>query len=310
MFSHSLRSDLSKVDAALGTIEDYVAATAFTPVHLPAWFPTPLQQRYRAAAAYLQARLQALIDERRAMADPPADLLTMLLNAKDPEGGAKMSDRQVRDEVINIFFAGHETTANLLTWLTMRLDRHPEVRERAVAEVAAVLGGRPPVAEDVPRLTYLNLVVREVLRMHPPAWMFVRQAAEPDEIAGQKFEPGEVVMISPYITHKLPQYWPEPEKFDPSRFAGEGSIDAAVWKYRYWPFGAGPHVCIGNHFAMLESVTVLAMLLQRGHLQVEPGTQVRSKIGATLTIAGGLPVRFVPRAPLPAQQRPADVARA
>src|SRR5581483_9865971 len=215
-------------------------------------------------------------------------------NAKDPEGGAKMSDRQVRDEVINIFFAGHETTANLLTWTTMRLDRHPEVRERAVAEVAAVLGGRPPTAEDVPKLKYLNLVLREVLRMHPPAGMFGRQAAEADEVGGHRFEQGEVAMVSPYITHRLAQYWPDPDRFDPSRFANESSIDAAVWKYRYWPFGAGPHVCIGNHFAMLESVTVLAMLLQRGHLQVEPGAEVRSKIAATLAIAGGLPVRFVP----------------
>jgi cytochrome P450 len=296
MFSQSLESDLSKVDDALGSIEEYVASIAITPVQLPRWLPTPTNRRFRSATAYLAERLQQVIDERRAMAEPPRDLLTMLIQAKDPEGGARMSDRQLRDEVINIFYAGHETTANLLTWTTLLLDRHPDVRERAMTEVQQVLQGRAPEAEDIPKLSWLNCIVREALRLHPPAWMFARQAFEADEVAGVKFEPGQFVLLSPYITHRLPQLWPEPDRFDPQRFATEQATDAAAWKYRYLPFGAGPHVCIGNHFALLEAVTVLAMLLQRGHLAVEPNARVTPKIGATLSVGSGLPARFVPRA--------------
>jgi cytochrome P450 len=296
MFSHSMDLDLKKVDDALTTVEDFIATTAFALIPLPMWLPTPMKRRFNAAVEYLTMRLQNVIDERRRMADPPSDLLTMLLNARDPETGAAMSDKQLRDEVMNIFFAGHETTANLLTWATLALDRYPQVRERAEAEVATVLQGRPPNKDDIPNLKWLGLLSREVLRVYPPAWMYVRQALEPDEVAGQQFQPGDVVMVSPYVTHHLPQYWSDPERFDPQRFENEQGIDAAVWKYRYWPFGGGPHVCIGNHFAMLEAVTVLALMLQRGRFDVVERGTVKPKVGATLTVAGGLPTRFSPRA--------------
>jgi cytochrome P450 len=299
MFSHSLATDIDRLDAALGTVEDFVGAFVLSPVELPLWLPTPLNRRFKSASAYLTSRLQAVIDERRAAADPPADLLTMLLHAKDPEGGAGMSDQQLRDEVMNIFYAGHETTANLLTWTVMLLGQHADARERAALEVAQVLQGRPPATEDVPKLTFLSTVIREALRLYPPGWMFARQALEDDEVAGTRLQAGQLVLMSPWLTHRLPQYWAEPDRFDPSRFDAEKSTDAAVWKYRYWPFGAGPHVCIGNHFAMLEAVTVLAMLLQRGHLERMDGAAVRPKVGATLSIAGGLPTRFVPRSSAP-----------
>ena len=139
MFSQSLGADMSKVDDAFGTVEDFVATLAMTPVHLPLWVPTPLHRRFRRANAYLSQRLQALIDERRAMAEPPADLLTMLLSARDPEGGAAMSDKQLRDEVMNIFFAGHETTANLLTWAVLQLHLDQVALSRAEQEVREVL---------------------------------------------------------------------------------------------------------------------------------------------------------------------------
>lgn len=296
MFSQSLGADVPKVDDALGTVEDFVATLAMTPVRVPLWVPTPLHRRFKAASTYLHARRQALIDERRAMAEPPADLLTLLLRARDPEGGAAMSDQQLRDEVMNIFFAGHETTANVLTWATLLLHQHPDARRKAQDEVDAVLGGRPPGPDDVPRLLWLGSIVRETLRLYPPAWMFARQALEDDEVAGLKMPKGSVALLLPYVTHRLAEHWPGPDGFDPSRFTAERSTDAAVWKYTYYPFGAGPHVCIGNHFAMLEAVTVLAMLLQRGHLDVLDERAARPKIGATLSIQGGLPVRFVPRA--------------
>ena len=295
MFSQSLGTDLSQVDAALATIEDFVATIAITPVHLPLWAPTPLHLRFKAATRFLYSRLQQLIDERRGLADPPADLLTLLLRARDPEGGAAMSDGQLRDEVMNIFFAGHETTANLLSWAVLLLHRHPEACARAIAEVDAVLGGRPPTSDDSSRLVWLGAVVRETLRLYPPAWLFARQALEADELAGEPMPKGTVVLLLPYLTQRMEAFWPEPERFDPTRFLAESSTDAAVWKYRYFPFGAGPHVCIGNHFALLEATTVLAMLLQRGHLEVIDAEKARPKVGATLSVHGGLPARFIAR---------------
>lgn len=293
MFSGSLDGDLTEVDAALHTVEDFVASVAMTPVKLPAWVPTPLRRRFKAASAYLTQRLQTVIDERRRVAEPPSDLLTMLLRARDPEGGAAMSDQQLRDEVMNIFFAGHETTANLLTWATLLLHQHPQVRARAKAEVEAACGTRRPTSEDVPKLPFLGAVVRETLRLYPPAWFFARQALEADALDGEVVKKGDVVLLSPFIAQRLESSWPNPDAFDPSRFEGESSIDAGLWKYRFLPFGAGPHVCIGNHFAMLEATTVLAMLLQRGHLEVLDAGAVRPRIGATLGIDGGLPTRFV-----------------
>jgi cytochrome P450 len=296
MFSGSLDGDIARVDDALKTVEDFVAAIAMSPVALPDWVPTPLRRRFKAASAYLNGRLAGVIEERRALESPPTDLLTMLVRARDPEGGAAMSDQQLRDEVMNIFFAGHETTANLLTWATWLLHQHPEVRDRAKAEIDEVCGARRPTSEEVGRLQYVGAIVRETLRLYPPAWFFARQSLDGDELAGEPIAKGDVVLVSPLIAQRDAASWPEPDRFDPSRFAGETSIDAAHWKYRFLPFGAGPHVCIGNHFAMLEATTVLAMHLQRGRFDVIGDGAVRPRIGATLGVEGGLPVRFVARA--------------
>lgn len=295
MFSHSLGDEVHRIDEAFQVIEDFVAGLAVRPVHLPLWMPTPLHQRFKKAVTYLDARLQALIDERRTQADPPMDLLTMLLRAKDPETGQHMSDRQLRDEVMNIFFAGHETTANLLTWVVYLLHQHPEAKQRAIAEVDSVVGQRALTSEDAAKLPWIGAVLRETLRLYPPAWLFARQALEDDAVQDTPMKKGEVVLVLPYLTHHLAENWERPDVFDPSRFLTETSTDAATWKYRYLPFGAGPHVCIGNHFALLEATVVLAMLLQRGTLELTAPNAVKPKVGATLGVADGLPAVFQQR---------------
>lgn len=294
MFSQPIGSQTQPFDEAFGVVEDYVS-TVMVPGKLPLWVPTPTHQRFKRAVAFLHQHLQALIDARRKQESPPHDLLTLLIAARDPETGMPMSDAQLRDEVMNIFFAGHETTANLMTWAVYLLSQHPNVHQRAEAEVQEVLGGRAPEPEDLSKLKFLSAVIREALRLYPPAWLFARQAFEDQEVAGEPVKKGDVVLVLPYITHRLPELWKEPEAFDPARFELEQSTDAAVWKYAYLPFGAGPHVCIGNHFALLEALTVLSMLLQRGRLEVLRPEEVRPKMGATLFVGNGLPARFVAR---------------
>lgn len=295
MFSQSLGADTTPYDEAFGVVEDYVSTTML-PGKLPLWVPTPKHLRFKRAVTFLHENIQRVIDERRREETPTSDLLTLLVQARDPETGDAMSDQQLRDEVMNIFFAGHETTANLMTWAVFLLSQHPAVLEKVEAEVQSVLGQRAPEPEDIPKLTSLNRVIREALRLFPPAWLFARQAFEDTEVAGERFTKGQVVLVLPYITHRLPTLWNEPDTFDPERFSTESSTDAAVWKYAYLPFGAGPHVCIGNHFALLEAAVVLSMLLQRGRLEVQRPEEVRPKMGATLFVGNGLPARFAPRA--------------
>ena len=185
--------------------------------------------------------MYGLIAERRASGEPRDDLLGALLAARDPQTGEPMSDTELRDEVLNIFIAGHETTANLLTWTTHRLSLHPEVAARVREEHARVLGDRAPTAEDIARLEYTAAVLQETLRLHPPAFIFARMAEEDDVVRGFAVRKGTVFRISPYVTHRMAESWPEPERFDPERFLRDRSLGITGGKaFTYLPFGAGP----------------------------------------------------------------------
>ncbi|MDX2009875.1 MAG: cytochrome P450 [Myxococcaceae bacterium] len=281
------------------SVDAFVGAFGMSPVRLPLWVPTPTNRRFMAAIRRIDELLLSLIERRRAEASPPADLLTTLIRAKDPETGNALTDVELRDEVVNLFIAGHETTANLLSWSVVALSRWPEVRARAQAEVAEVLEGAPPTAESVEKLDYLHATVREVLRYFPPAWLQAREVFEADTLRDVTLAPKDRVLLVPYITHHRAELWDEPERFDPTRFLKERSIDAATWKYRYLPFGAGPHVCIGNHFAILEAVTVLAMLFQKGHLEAKAPQAERPTMGMALMPSSAVPSTFVRREHVP-----------
>lgn len=284
MFSDSLGADAPALDQALNEIEAYVTRWGFVPLKPPRWLPD--QRRFHEAAATIDRVLQRIIDARRG-GEPGSDLLGGLLRAQ--EGGASLSDRELRDEAINIFFAGHETTANALTWAVHLLDQDPAAWDRLVAEADQVLGGRAPAAADLRALPYAGAVMRETLRLYPSAWIFAREAVADDTLRGHAVPAGSTLLLSMLITHRMPDLWPDPERFDPGRFLDP---DQAPGDYAYLPFGGGGHLCIGNHFALAEAAVVLAMLCQRGRLRVLRPEAVRPRASATLKVADGLPVIF------------------
>jgi cytochrome P450 len=293
LFSTSLGPDATALPEAFTAVDEFAGAFGMSPVRLPMWVPTPTNRRFLAAIRLIQSSLMRLIEQRRTATDPPADLLTTLVRAKDPETGQGLTDVELRDEVVNLFIAGHETTANLLSWCVVAMSRWPEARKRAQAEVAEVLQGATPTVETLERLDFVHALVREVLRYYPPAWLQAREVFEADTLRDIALVPKERLLLLPYVAHHRADLWENPERFDPTRFLGERSIDAATWKYRYLPFGAGPHVCIGNHFAILEAVTVLAMLLQRGHLEAVAPEAERPTMGLALMPSSGVPSTVV-----------------
>jgi cytochrome P450 len=221
-----------------------------------------------------------IIDERRRSGHDVGDLLSLLMSAKDEDTREQMTDRQLRDEVMTIVLAGHETTANALTWALYLLSKHPAAAQRLRREVEEVLGGRVPSIEDLPRLAYTRMVIEETLRLYPPAWVLERQAIASDVIGGYRVRPKTIVAVAPYSLHRHPRYWPDPEDFDPERFAPERAAERP--KYAYLPFGAGPRLCIGNGFAMMEAQIILAMVMGDCALQVVPDFQVELVPSITL----------------------------
>lgn len=244
----------------------------------------------------LDTALGAVIAEReRNLTDAPADLLTRLIAAKDDQGGARMTAREVRDEVVTIFLAGHETTAVAMTWIWYLLSQHPAVEARLHAELDQVLGGRALSAEDVARLPYTRMVVEESLRLYPPAPGITNRGALADDVVGgERIARGEIVLISSWALHRNPKLWERPERFDPERFSPERS--AGRPRFAYLPFGAGPHVCIGMGLAMTEVILILASLARRHRLKLAPGQRVELQQHVTLRPRGGLRMRLQPRA--------------
>ena len=211
---------------------------------------------------------------------PPAeDLLSLLISAKD-EDGQSMDRKQLRDEVLITFFAGHETTANLLTWTWVMLSKNPLVREKLHAELERVLNGRTPTLEDVPNLTYTRMVLDEALRLYSPVAIMARDPLADDEIGGFHIPAGSLVTITPYITHRHPEFWHNPEAFDPERFTP--AEVAKRPRYAYYPFGAGPRICLGQHFALLEAVLALATVAHRFELQLVPGLGIQAEFVGTM----------------------------
>lgn len=228
-------------------------------VQLPLSVPLPKHIAYNKATKVLNEIVYPLIAEGRK--NPQDDLLGMLLNAKDAETGMGMSDAQMRDEIITIFFAGHETSAMALTWAFYLISKNLHVQAKLIGEIDQVLNAGTPTLEDLPKLTYTTQVINEVLRLYPPAYLFAREAVTNQELDGYLIPAGTLIFITPYVTHHDPTYWRDPETFDPERFTPENI--ASRNKDIYYPFGAGPHICIGNNLAMMEMQLTLAMIYQR-----------------------------------------------
>jgi enediyne biosynthesis protein E7 len=239
------------------------------------------QARYARASGFLDRVARTIIMARRSGAGAERDdLLAALLVSS-----AGVSDTELRDQVLTIAMAGHETTAKSLTWTLYLLDRHPQVAARLAEEVDAALGGRLPTAADLPRLAMCRQVIEEALRLYPPVWQITRHALGPDRVGPYDVTPGALIAISPYLLHRHPGYWDEPDAFRPERFA-TGSADRP--SHLYLPFGGGPRVCIGQHFALVEATLVLATLIREVRLEVVPGFTVEPEALVTLRPRYGL----------------------
>lgn len=293
LFSTSVAGDVDRISRAITTLLDYVTFRFTFPFYPPLKVPTPRNRRFLEARATLDEIVYGIIAERRRNPGEHDDLLAMLMEARDEETGEGMSDKQLRDEVITLFLAGHETTANALTWASYLLSTHVEVARRLQAEVDEKLQGRVPTAADVPDLTYTRMVIDETMRLYPPVWVTNRRAREDDTVCGYRIPAGATVTLLPYVTHHDPAFWENPEGFDPERFAPERS--AGRPEYAYFPFGRGPRQCIGKGFALLEMTLALALLSQRHELRLVPGRKVDVMAMGTLRPRYGMWMTAHPR---------------
>ncbi len=252
--------------------------------------------RADAAAAKLDGVVNTFIDGAQARGAKGDDLLSLLLSARDEDGQA-MDRQQVRDEVITFLAAGHETTANAMTWMWLALSKNPAARKRLHDEVDTVLQGRVPTFEDLDSLPWTQACLEEAMRLYPPVPAVSRMSVADDEIEGIRIPAGSVTVVMPYLIHRNPELWPNPEGFDPERFMP--GADKSRHKQSFMPFGAGRRICVGNGFALMEGVLLAAMTAQRFDFDLKPGVVVKREFAITLRPRDGLPVTVVPRTGAP-----------
>ncbi|MEI1277218.1 cytochrome P450 [Leptospira venezuelensis] len=288
LFRTEVESYAARIEHSLKIALELVTKRITKIFPLPFSWPTPDNLKLKRALKDMHSVVDELIAERKK--NPSNDLISMLLEVRDEETGETMSESQVRDEAITLLLAGHETTANALSWGFYLLSKHPEICEKVREEANRVLGNKTPTLEDVQKLTYTRKVLDEVLRLYPPAWVIERTAMGPDNIGGYDVETGTNISICIFNIHRNPDFWENPDKFDPDRFDEERSVDRP--KYAYLPFGGGPRICIGNIFALTEATLILAMLVKNYKFQTDPNHPVvmeplvtlRPKYGILLNI--------------------------
>lgn len=254
--------------------------------------PTPAHRRFHRTAQRLDEIIYSIINERRAQQTDRGDLLSMLLAAQDEDGG-HMTDKQLRDEAITIFLAGHETTAIAMSWTFYLLAEAPAVEEKLLAELQAVLGGRTPQMSDLPNLKFTEQIIKEAMRLYPPAYAIGRQAREDFELGGYRLPAKSQVFMFPYVTQRDPRFFPEPENFLPTRWTEE--FTKQLPRYAYYPFGGGPRLCIGNSFALMEAALILATIAQKFRLHLAPGQTITPLPSVTLRPANGIKMTLLPR---------------
>lgn len=283
------REELEETSELMAFIIDYLLMGAAA-TSLPQWMPIPRARRYREALNRVDKLIYRIIERERKAAPPSDSLLAMLLDMADAETGERMTDQQLRDEVMTLFAAGYETTSLTLSWTIDLLTRHPEVMAKLQAEIDTVLDGRAPAFADLPALAYTRQVLQEAMRLRPPAWMLPRVAVADDEIDGFAIPAGTVVVALTYGVHHNPDVWDDPERFDPERFAGDDGLKHH--KMAWIPFGAGQRQCIGRDFAIMEAQIILAMLVQRYTFTAVPGRVAEPSLSTTLAPRGGVWVKM------------------
>lgn len=256
---------------------------------VPQWLPLKGQRTFRKARADLERITEILVEYRKA--NPSAsgdDVLTRLIESTGKESDRRVAERRVRDELVTLLLAGHETTASTVGWTLNLVSQHPEVRQRLHDEAVAVYGDRRPSYEDLAKLRYTNMVLQETMRLFPPVWILPRRAVGPDEVGGYPIPAGAEILICPYTLHRHPRYWPEPLKFDPERF--DPDVQSNRPRYAHIPFGAGPRFCVGNHLGMMEATFIISTLMRDLRLTQVPGFQVKPEPMLSLRLGGGLPM--------------------
>jgi cytochrome P450 len=292
LFGSDIDEAIPVLRATIPFLSERTIRRGIMPISIPQNWPTPANRRARRAQRQHYEMVEEIIARRRAAPTGGDDLITLLLEAQDPEGGQGLDDSEVRDQALIFLLAGHETTATALTFTLHLLGRHPEVQRRVHDEVDRVLGGRIPAHEDVAALRYTTMVIKEAMRLYPSAYATGRVSTQADVIDGYEIDAGCTVFVSPWVTHRHPALWEEPDRFDPERFTPER--EAARHRYAYYPFGGGPRACIGAYFSMLEAVVVTATLLQSYELTSRPGP-VPLFTGITLRPAAEVPCDLAPR---------------
>jgi cytochrome P450 len=278
--------DRERFTVTLRLAFDLMSARFRTLFPAPIWFPTPANLRLKRAVKELFAVVDGFIAQGRARKEPGNDLLSRLVTAQDDDG-SRMTDRQLRDEAMTLYLAGHETTALTLSWSWYLLSQHPAAEEKLVAEWARVLGGRTPTADDLPNLPYTDAVLTESMRVFPPVYLIGREATTDLELGGYRVKKGHTVFMSQWVNHRDPRYFPDPEKFLPERW--EDGLAKRIPKYAYYPFGGGQRVCIGNTFALMEAAIILAAVGQKYRFTLIPGAVIDVNPQITLLPKNGIP---------------------
>jgi cytochrome P450 len=297
LFSTGLRDDaeVRMIGRDLDTIVNYCLYRTMAPLAPPARVPTRRNRQYTNAMSELNGLIFRIINEHRRDGTDAVDLLSMLLEVRDEDTGEGIPDQQLRDEIATLLLGGYETTSNLLSWTWHELSRHPEIEAKLHEEVDTVLGGRLPTVADLPKLVYTKMVLDETLRLYPVPWL-ERRAAQADEIGGYDIPARSLIYISPYVTHRHPDFWDDPETYDPERFSPDKPDTRP--RFAYFPFGGGPRLCIGNRLALMEAQLSVAAIAQRYRFHPVPGHPVEPKMQITTSPRYGLRMTLERRAPL------------
>jgi cytochrome P450 len=293
LFDADVSDDADSIGEAVTVGIETAAHRITQPIHLPDWLPTPKNRERRRSAQILEKTIMGMIGERRASGEDKGDLLSMLLLAVDEEDGGQMTNKQVRDEAMTLFIADHETTANALAWTLYLLSQNPDSEAKLLDELHTVLNGRTPTMADLPKLVYTDMVIKETMRMYPPAFVITREVSEDIELNGYPIKKGSILLMSQYVMHHDPRYFPEPDRFEPERFAP--GYEDHLPKYAYFPFGGGPRICIGNQFAQIEAALVVAIIMEQYRLSLLPGQTIVPDPLITLRPKYGIRMALVAR---------------
>ena len=295
VFSTESEDDILQIKEAVETMVSYSGTIQASVLKVPDWFPTKRNQTYWKARQITHDYINGILDERLAMdeADYPDDLLSKLITLEDPETGERMSRELLLDEALTNFFAGYETSARTMSYAWYALSTFPEVKAKLHEELDSVLGDEPPTLDTLKKLPYTLRVIKETLRLYSPAPAYAKDVVDDDVIDGYRIEKGTMVMLFPYLTHRHPDFWEDPLRFDPDRHSPEAT--KARHSQAYHPFGAGARICIGNHFSLLETHIILAILGKQFDPQLPADYKANFVMQGMLHITNGLPMKIVKR---------------